>query len=68
MNDDVETIDTPRRSPALAIAGVIAIMVAGWGLTGGVDVPAISMLPWILIVAGALVGIVLIASGFKRSR
>ncbi|MFZ2512271.1 MAG: hypothetical protein WAW85_14420 [Gordonia sp. (in: high G+C Gram-positive bacteria)] len=68
MTDDVETIDTPRRSPALVIAGVIAIMVAAWGLTGGVSVPALSLLPWILIVAGTLAGIVLIASGFRRSR
>lgn len=68
MTDDVETIDTPRRSPGLVIAGVIAIMVAAWGMTGGVNVPALSLLPWILIVAGTLAGIVLIASGFRRSR
>lgn len=68
MTDDTEAVDTSRRSPALAISGVIAIMVAGWGLTGGVDVPTLSLVPWILIVAGALIGVVLIASGFRGSR
>lgn len=65
MNDDPQNLPA-RRAPLLAVAGVLAIAVAGWGLSGGPDLPDLSLLPWILVGVGTLAGLVLIASGFRR--
>lgn len=61
MNDE-----TTRRSPALAITGLIALGVAGWGLSGGPDLPDLPVLPWILLALGLLAGVLLIVSGIRR--
>ncbi|MEZ5212606.1 hypothetical protein [Gordonia sp. (in: high G+C Gram-positive bacteria)] len=66
MNDENPGTLEPRRAPILVMAGVLAIAVAAWGLTGGPDLPDLNLLPWVLIGVGTLAGVVLIASGFRR--
>lgn len=65
---DEAMTDAPieRRSPALAIGGLIALGVAAWGLTGGPDLPDLNLLPWILLALGLVAGLALIASGIRR--
>lgn len=67
MNDDDLHLPTKTRSPLLVVLGVLAIAVGAWGLSGGPDLPDVNLLPWILLGVGALAGVVLIASGFRRS-
>ncbi|MFM9377871.1 hypothetical protein [Gordonia sp. VNK21] len=55
-----------RRSPALVVSGVLALLLAGWGLSGGPDIPNVNVVPWILVGLGLLVGVVLVISGFRR--
>ena len=66
MTDQTTTDATQRRSPFLAIAGILALLVAGWGLFGGPELPDLNVLPWILVAAGVAAGIALIASGFRK--
>ncbi|MFT3714617.1 MAG: hypothetical protein QM774_01335 [Gordonia sp. (in: high G+C Gram-positive bacteria)] len=56
-----------RRSPFLALAGIVTLLVSAWGLTGGVNLPDLNLVPWILIGVGVLVGVVLVISGLRRS-
>lgn len=67
MNDTQNLPETTHRSPLLVIAGVVALAIGGWGLAGGPTIPELDLLPWILIGVGALAGVILIASGFRRS-
>ncbi len=67
MNHDTEGAPIERRSPALVIAGLIALAVAGWGLSGGPDLPELNLLPWILLGLGLVAGLVLIVSGIRRT-
>ncbi|MFT3663177.1 MAG: hypothetical protein QM809_17960 [Gordonia sp. (in: high G+C Gram-positive bacteria)] len=67
MSENTENLPEPRRAPLLAVFGVLALAVAGWGLSGGPDIPDLRLLPWLLIGVGTVAGIVLIASGFRRS-
>ena len=71
MNDDLQTSDPQtapelRRSPWLAVAGLLAIAVGAWGVAGGPDLPDLTLLPWVLIGVGVVAGVVLIASGLRR--
>lgn len=67
MSDNVDNLPAIRRTPLLAVLGVIALGVAAWGLTGGPEIPSLNpLLPWILIGVGVVAGVVLIASGFRR--
>ena len=66
--NDTENLPEARRSPLLIVAGVVALAVGAWGLSGGPSVPELNLLPWILIGVGTLAGIILIASGFRRPR
>lgn len=66
MNDDPHTTPALRRSPSLAVFGLLAIAVGGWGIAGGPDLPDLTLLPWVLIGIGAVAGIVLVASGLRR--
>lgn len=55
-----------RRAYPLAVVGLLAGSVAGWGLAGS---PAIGFGPelgWIAIAVGLVVGLVLIVSGTRR--
>ncbi|AVM00010.1 hypothetical protein C6V83_06735 [Gordonia iterans] len=67
MTDPTDNLPEVRRAPVLAVVGVLALAVAGWGLTGGPDLPDLELLPWILIGVGTLAGVILIASGFRRT-
>ncbi|GEE01921.1 hypothetical protein nbrc107696_23670 [Gordonia spumicola] len=59
--------DTPlRRSPGLAVMGVLALLVAGWGLADGPSIDQTHTLPWALLAVGVIVGLGLVASGFRR--
>ena len=61
------TADQGRRSPGLALLGLAALAVAGWGLVGGPDLPDLAALGWVAIAVGLAVGLALIVTG-ARSR
>ncbi|MFT4088096.1 MAG: hypothetical protein QM658_13295 [Gordonia sp. (in: high G+C Gram-positive bacteria)] len=63
---DGETADLARRSPVLAVLGVLALGVAGWGLAGGPALPDLNAVPWLLVTLGLLAGLALVISGFRR--
>ncbi|QKT06373.1 hypothetical protein HUN08_03580 [Gordonia sp. X0973] len=59
--------DAPvRRSVFLAVAGILTLLVAAWGMTGGFHLPNLDLVPWLLVIGGVLVGVVLILSGLRR--
>ena len=63
MNDDTPT----TRSPGLAFAGVLALLVSLWGLADGPRFLAdASYVPWLVLGIGLVVGLILIISGFRR--
>lgn len=55
-----------RRNPLLAVLGVLALLVAGWGLTGGPDLTDSNAIPWTILVIGLVIGVGLVASGIRR--
>ncbi|GAA4674445.1 hypothetical protein [Gordonia humi] len=68
MTDDqsTETTAEGRRSPFLAVLGVLALLVAGWGLADGPDISSTSAVPWTILVIGVVIGVGLVASGIHR--
>ncbi|WOC11256.1 hypothetical protein [Gordonia sp. MP11Mi] len=63
-----QTTEAPegRRNPFLAVLGVLALLVAGWGLAGGPDVTNSGTIPWTILVVGLVVGLGLVMSGIRR--
>lgn len=57
-----------RRSPGLAILGLAALAVAGWGLADGPVLPDPTILGWAAVIGGLVVGLVLIVTGAHASR
>ena len=55
-----------HRNPFLAVIGVLALMIAGWGLAGGPDITDSGAIPWTILVIGLVVGVGLVASGIRR--
>ncbi|MEJ9078914.1 hypothetical protein WKY82_10870 [Gordonia malaquae] len=55
-----------RRSPGLAVLGILALMVAGWGLLGGPSLGDTRALPWAVLAVGVVIGLGLVASGMRR--
>lgn len=55
-----------RRNPFLAVLGVLALMIACWGLAGGPNITDSGAVPWTILVVGLVVGIGLVASGIRR--
>ncbi|MGV9710554.1 hypothetical protein ACWDTI_07810 [Gordonia sp. NPDC003424] len=70
MNDptDIERGDTRHRAPGLVLLGVAALLVAGWGIAGGPDLPDAASLGWIAVAAGLSIGLILIVTGARSSR
>ncbi|MGB3695841.1 MAG: hypothetical protein WBA05_00260 [Gordonia sp. (in: high G+C Gram-positive bacteria)] len=69
-NPSTETADgaPPRhRSLMMALSALTTLLVAAWCLAGGPSPFTTAQLPLILLVVGAVVGVGLIASGFRRS-
>lgn len=50
------------------VVGVIAFVVAVWGLLGAPSLEDVSVLPWIAIGVAGVVGVSLIVGGGLRSR
>lgn len=62
-----KTDDAPvRRSVFLALSGILTLLVAAWGMAGGFHLPNLDLVPWLLVIGGVLVGVVLILSGLRR--
>ncbi|MGO3325998.1 hypothetical protein [Gordonia sp. (in: high G+C Gram-positive bacteria)] len=55
-----------RRNPFLAVLGVLALVVAAWGLAGGPNITDSGAVPWTILVIGLVVGVGLVASGIRR--
>lgn len=66
--DPQDSTGTRRRSPGLILLGVAGLVVAGWGLTGGAQLPDPADLGWIAVVAGLVIGLILILTGARSSR
>lgn len=73
MNDQyTEPLSTTENQPArhrsvmMALAGVIALLVAAWCLADGPFLVRADSVPWALLAIGIVVGIGLVASGFRR--
>ncbi|MEE3848874.1 hypothetical protein VZC37_00915 [Gordonia sp. LSe1-13] len=60
--------DTRHRSPGLVLLGIAALLVAGWGLAGGPDLPPAADLGWIAVAGGLVIGLILIVTGTRSSR
>lgn len=50
------------------VVGVIAFVVAVWGLLGAPSLEEVSVLPWIAVGVAGVVGVGLIVGGSLRSR
>ena len=50
------------------VVGVIALVVAVWGLLGAPSLENVSVLPWVAIGVAGVVGVSLIVGGGLRSR
>ncbi|MDY6807686.1 hypothetical protein GIY30_17065 [Gordonia sp. HNM0687] len=70
IDDDTDagTPDTRHRSPGLILLGIAALLVAGWGLAGGPDLPPAGDLGWIAVAVGLAIGLLLIVTGARSSR
>lgn len=67
--DQTQTTAEPerQRSVMMAFAAVVTLLVAAWCLAGGPFLFSGDGLPWVLLAVGIVVGVGLIASGFRRS-
>ncbi|MFW0784374.1 hypothetical protein AAFP35_07600 [Gordonia sp. CPCC 206044] len=65
-----QQIDAERRhrAPGLTVLGLVALVVAAWGLLGGPDLPDAADLGWIAVGTGLLIGLILILTGARSSR
>jgi hypothetical protein len=54
--------------PGQVVVGVIAFVVAVWGLLGAPSLEDVSLLPWIAIAIAGVVGVGLVVGGGFRSR
>lgn len=55
-----------HRSFMMAISAIVTLLVAAWCLAGGPFFFQSEALPWTLLAVGIVVGVGLIASGFRR--
>ncbi|WP_132993964.1 hypothetical protein [Gordonia zhaorongruii] len=55
-----------HRSPLLAVFGVLALIVAGWGFAGGPDLGDAHAAPWAILIVGVVAGVGLVVSGIRR--
>ncbi|MGV9671923.1 hypothetical protein ACWDPV_15225 [Gordonia sp. NPDC003504] len=60
--------DRSRRAPGVALIGVAALAVAGWGLADGPTLPDPATLGWLVVGVGVVIGALLILSGTRSSR
>ena len=62
------TVDEPagHRSFMMALSALVTLLVAAWCLAGGPFFVQAEGLPWALLAVGIVVGVGLIASGFRR--
>ncbi|WAC54742.1 hypothetical protein [Gordonia sp. SL306] len=68
MTPETTGRDTGHRAPGLAILGLAALLVAGWGLAGGPDLPSAADLGWLAVGLGLVIGLILILTGARSSR
>lgn len=68
LDSAVDTDQRPRhRSVLMALSAVVTLLVAAWCLAGGPLLFHSETVPWALLVVGIVVGVGLIASGFRRT-
>ncbi|EGD56515.1 hypothetical protein [Gordonia neofelifaecis] len=65
--DQAGTAEPERhRSFMMGLSAVVTLLVAAWCLADGPFLLDTSYLPWALLAVGIVVGVGLIASGFRR--
>ncbi|MGX7695607.1 hypothetical protein [Gordonia polyisoprenivorans] len=57
-----------RRAPVVALIGLAALLVAGWGLADGPTLPDPATIGWALVGIAVAVGALLIATGARSAR
>ncbi|ALG84189.1 hypothetical protein [Gordonia phthalatica] len=57
-----------HRSVMMALTALITIVVAAWCLAGGPLLFRSDTVPWALLAVGVVVGVGLVASGFRRNQ
>lgn len=57
-----------RRAPGVAVVGVAALAVAGWGLADGPTVPDPSTIAWVAVAVAVTIGTLLIVAGARPGR
>ncbi len=66
MSDtDVNDTEKARRAPHLILIGLVALVVAGWGLGGSPTLPDIANLVWVVVAVAVVVGLSLIFVGAR---
>ncbi|MYR06235.1 hypothetical protein GTV32_07875 [Gordonia sp. SID5947] len=68
MTQETTGRDTRHRAPGLVMLGLAALLVSGWGLAGGPDLPSAAVLGWLAVAVGLVVGLILILTGARSSR
>ena len=67
--DDSDPDRAPqRRAPVVALIGLAALLVAGWGLADGPTLPDPATIGWALVGIAVAVGALLIATGARSAR
>ncbi|MBM7366752.1 hypothetical protein [Gordonia hydrophobica] len=66
QNQTAVTAPERHRSVMMAISALLTLLVAAWCLADGPFLFSGAGLPWALLAGGIVVGIGLIASGFRR--
>ncbi|MFT4124743.1 MAG: hypothetical protein QM662_00725 [Gordonia sp. (in: high G+C Gram-positive bacteria)] len=66
--DAADHAETRRRSPALAVLGIVALAIAGWGLADGPALPDIQVLIWLAVGAALVAGVTLVIAGARAGR
>ncbi|MGC4934159.1 hypothetical protein ACLQ3C_10800 [Gordonia sp. DT30] len=57
-----------RRAPAVALTGVVALVIAGWGLADGPRVPDPATIGWLVVAVAVAIGALLIVTGARSAR
>ncbi|SIR79751.1 hypothetical protein [Williamsia sterculiae] len=64
-----QTPAAPRRvSPVMAVVGLVAVLVAVWGLLGGPSLGDLDIARWIAVAIAVGIGVTLILTGSRSRR